>query len=398
MKRLVPLLLLAGCFAPKFLDGKTPCAADSDCPSGLHCATDKTCWHTGRDPVNDLSMTLADDGGLGDMSMNGDLTAGMRHQGEACSPADTCDTGNCVDGYCCNSTCDNTCQACNVAGLLGICSNIANGATPVGSRVCNAQDKSTCGRDGTCDGTGNCRDWPGGTECAAGTCDQPTGNFTYPSTCNGAGSCVANGGDNCAPYKCQDATQCYAICSDSTQCSGSNNCVSQSCGKLPNGRTCAGGNGALCLNGNCVDGHCCDTSCASACQACDVSGSLGMCTTVAKGSPHGTRTCTNLGTAPCGGSCDGTTSDCSYPDGTTPCGTSCSSPTQLTNSFCDVHGSCAAGTAMTCASNFACAGSACLATCSNDGNCAGSSGCTPSHSCVPFCVCDDTKLDECISQ
>src|SRR5207302_10368262 len=120
-----------GCFSPTFLDGKTPCASDKECPSGLHCATDKTCWHAGKDPLADLSvivqpdMIVATDGSndlavptdlepLADLTQPAppDLTPVVKHQGETCGAGEICTGSSCVDGYCCNSPCTNTCQAC----------------------------------------------------------------------------------------------------------------------------------------------------------------------------------------------------------------------------------------------------------------------------------------------
>jgi hypothetical protein len=408
------LCLLSGCFNPKYQSGDLRCDADNACPKGFHCAANHTCWQGNHNPVLDLSIPIAVDAGVdaGDAAVPGDaasledaapagsdLSKGVKHQGEACGDGDTCETGNCVDGYCCDSACNNTCQACNVPGSLGICSNIGAGATPVGSRSCNAEDAATCGRDGKCDGMGNCRDWPSGTVCVAGTCNLANGNYVDPSTCNGVGACVANGSGNCSPYKCEDATQCWSSCSDGSHCSGSNSCVGGSCGPLPNGRSC-GTNGAQCMSGNCVDGYCCDSPCTNACQACDVPGSFGTCTTVAAGSPHGTtRTCNNLGIGTCGGSCNGSQGTCFYPDNTTACKTECTSMTQLTHSFCDHNGSCVAAAPITCANNFKCAVSSCLGQCSNDQDCAnGSFGCTAANACVSFCSLDDSNLDECISK
>jgi hypothetical protein len=400
--RLGCLVLLAGCFSPSFQNAKTPCATNDECPPGLHCAADQKCWKDGSDPIVDLSAVQPpEDGGEdGSVDAGGDLTPGIKHQGEPCSPADSCDTGLCIDGYCCDSLCGNTCQACNVPNFLGICSNVSFGGAPAGARSCNPQDASTCGRDGKCDGAGNCRNWPSGTECAAGSCEVASGNFTYPSTCNGTGSCVSNGGDNCAPYKCKDATQCYSMCSgsDNTPCSGVNTCTNGSCGKLPDGRGCS--MGAECVHGNCIDSRCCDTTCTNACQACDVPGSFGMCTTVAAGTPHGTRSCAHQGMSPCGGSCNGSAATCTYAPNTTPCGSACTSATQLTNSFCDGAGNCAAASPQTCVNSFKCVGSACLSACNGDNDCASATyGCVQAtKACVGFCSCDDSKLDECIAQ
>jgi hypothetical protein len=239
---------------------------------------------------------------------------------------------------------------------------------------------------------GHLRQVPSGTQCIAGTCDIATGNFTNPSTCNGIGTCIANGGANCAPYKCQDATQCYSSCTDSGQCSGTNSCASMSCGPLPNGRTCTAG--ALCMSGNCVDGYCCNSACnTNTCQACDVPGNLGMCTTVGAGLPHGSRTCNNQGMPPCGGSCDGNTATCAYAGSSTQCGSTCSSSTQLTRSYCDGAGNCPPGTAMTCANNLSCVGSNCLTMCSVASDCAPGYGCVGGM-CKRQCVFDGDNFDD----
>jgi len=63
-----------------------------------------------------------------------------------------------------------------------------------------------------------------------------------------------------------------------------------------------------CNSGNCVDYVCCDKPCSGSCQACDVAGRAGTCSTVT-GAPHGTRTCP-AGPDGCPGTCDGTSPAC----------------------------------------------------------------------------------------
>lgn len=71
-----------------------------------------------------------------------------KHQGDPCGPDDVCDTGNCVDGYCCDSPCTGQCQACDISTVLGTCTTVSDG-TPHGMRAaCNGT--GTCG--GLCDG------------------------------------------------------------------------------------------------------------------------------------------------------------------------------------------------------------------------------------------------------
>jgi hypothetical protein len=159
-----------------------------------------------------------------------------------------------------------------------------------------------------------------------------------------------------------------------------------------NGRACT--IGSQCTSGNCIDGYCCNSGCSSSCQACDVSGNLGTCTTVAAGLPHGSRTCTNQGQT-CGGSCDGNTATCTYPDATKQCGVTCSSTTQLQKSFCDGGGSCKAAAPMTCPGNLICSGSACLSSCMMISDCASGYACSGNR-CAPICIFDDvnSKFDD----
>ncbi len=46
----VAAVALAGCFSPNVPNGKLHCSSDGKCPSGFHCASDRTCWKNGQDP------------------------------------------------------------------------------------------------------------------------------------------------------------------------------------------------------------------------------------------------------------------------------------------------------------------------------------------------------------
>ncbi len=81
---------------------------------------------------------------------------------------------------------------------------------------------------------------------------------------------------------------------------------------LPQGAACNGTAPGDCVSGFCVDGVCCNVSCGGSCQACDVATSVGTCTSVASGAPHGTRSCAPFGVCEagaCKSSC-ATTADC----------------------------------------------------------------------------------------
>jgi hypothetical protein len=92
----------------------TTCSADTDCATNNHC--------------NATNICLANFA-----------------NGTACSRNGECAFGNCVDGFCCNSTCAGLCQACSAAkkgtGANGTCGSIIAGSDPdnecAGAMVCN---------------------------------------------------------------------------------------------------------------------------------------------------------------------------------------------------------------------------------------------------------------------
>src|SRR5262249_21872911 len=82
-----PVLATAGLYDAS--TSANPCTTDADCASGFYCAA-------------------------------GSCTA-KKANGVACTGANQCTSGNCVDGVCCNSACGGACDACNLAGSVGTC-------------------------------------------------------------------------------------------------------------------------------------------------------------------------------------------------------------------------------------------------------------------------------------
>ena len=75
--------------------------------------------------------------------------------GDSCTlGVDTCATGFCVDGVCCDSACDGACNTC-VGAVAGKCSLAPAGTSP--RNACPVDTMNPCGNDGTCDGAGACR-------------------------------------------------------------------------------------------------------------------------------------------------------------------------------------------------------------------------------------------------
>lgn len=137
-----------------------------------------------------------------------------------------------------------------------------------------------------------------------------------------------------------------------------------------------------CLSNACTDGVCCDSACSGSCQACNVPGSIGTCSTVPAGdAPHGTRAaCSGSGT--CGAVCDG--SDvvaCHYPTTTKACGAdSCTAGVERRWSFCDGSGSC--NDAPRSCAPYACGTTSCRTDCTVDAHCAPGFRCT-AGACTP---------------
>lgn len=125
---------------------KAKCAADADCAAGLVCdVASGACRPPGKP------------------------------NGQACAAGTDCASGNCADKVCCDFACTGTCRACVMAQTGkpdGTCANVMAG---VKDTRCERQDPSTCGRDGTCNGSGGCHVYPNGTRCATACCRDESG-------------------------------------------------------------------------------------------------------------------------------------------------------------------------------------------------------------------------------
>ncbi|MEZ4369393.1 MAG: DNRLRE domain-containing protein [Polyangiaceae bacterium] len=287
--------------------------------------------------------------------------------GEACTGNTECASGYCVDGFCCNSACNGQCEACNLSGSEGACSP-ATGA-PVGNRPSCADDGSVCG--GSCNGVARtaCA-YPGSsTECRAASCATGTGTATLNAGCNGAGACPGVQTLSCPSGMCV-GDACGGDCTADGDCGVDEYCAAGVCQPTENlGSPCS--RSAQCGSGRCVDGYCCNSACSGQCEACDISGSLGLCSAVT-GAPHGARTaCTNDGTG-CGGTCDGTNqAACAYPGNSTVCrAAACSAGIATVEARCSGSGNCPALQQQTC-TPYTCHASLplCDGDCTVDGDC-----------------------------
>ncbi len=222
----------------------TGCCQASDCTGVCQTCSNNVCVavKNGSDP----------DSCAGTCDANGTCKG---TQGQTC-PANGCAAGlTCVEGVCCNSACNTTCNSCLLAntGLAtGTCGPVKSGLAH--GSDCSVTASQTCGTTGTCNGAGACTRWPAGTMCAPATCSAGNTISTAALTCNGSGSCSSGGGSTaCASYQCNPSTalcKSGACVSTATDCSSTSFCSSTGCIPLRTpGQTCS--QNSDCTNTNC---------------------------------------------------------------------------------------------------------------------------------------------------
>lgn len=301
-------------------------------------------------------------------------SCGKKAVGTVCARSSECASGSCAQGVCCATSCGGSCFACNLPGSTGTCKPVrSGGGDPTGQ--CKDEGPSSCGNDGTCNGSGGCRKYGSTTICAAQKCTD--GTKTTPSTCSGTGTCVAGTPIQCAPYVCNtEGTDCFNSCSGpgvSPQCLPPNRCADQKCGPAGKGQDCTVTTD--CARGLfCVGGVCCDGECTGGCKTCTLAGSVGTCKNLQAGTTDGS--CAIDATKPCGntGLCDGA-GDCAKAPSTTVCAapvcTSESAGTQAAT--CDGSGKCNPPEPLICGNNK-CDVNGCKA-CATDADCVGGKAC-----------------------
>jgi hypothetical protein len=301
--------------------------------------------------------------------------------GDACGCDGDCQSGLCVDGVCCSTACSETCKSCNTKSSPGICAFVAPGDSPGDPGVCPNSDKSTCGLDGTCNGSGGCRTYVAGTVCKAGTCLGAA--VDGAEICDGHGLCRPGPATVCAPFSCDPAAStCFASCAIDGDCVSGAKCVNGSCGPKVGGAACV--SDTDCASGFCADGLCCNVACRGACVSCNQTGREGTCWPVDSGAKDPRGLCQDQGARVCGqtGTCDGFGGCVLYAAETVCSAPSCTTSDHLTTAgTCDGLGSCRPPGVQVCAP-YHCSGGACIARCTSDADCVSGRACQ-NGSCGP---------------
>jgi hypothetical protein len=140
---------------------------------------------------------------------------GKKSNGASCGAPVDCASGNCNQSTCCATACTGTCQSCAVMGSLGTCTVIPAGQAPVPPTQCTNAGAASCGNDGTCNGSGACRNYGAGTPCVAAMC--AASSFTPGRICNGTGTCNPAAAMSCGLYVC-NGSGCLSSCTTTADC------------------------------------------------------------------------------------------------------------------------------------------------------------------------------------
>jgi len=245
-------------------------------------------------------------------------------------------------------------------------------------QVASCTSSSACGTGGTCVAG----------HCCATACSGSCQTCAPDGVCNTMTAGTTPSDPTCL-IKCNGTSNsCTGSCTTDTDCVTGARCASGTCVRYkPLGGVCT--TGAECIGGTCVDGFCCDRPCGGTCEACDVAGKLGTCTTIPKdATPHGARSCP--GTGICAGTCDGVTNVCTFAGSTQACAlATCIGNTLSQAGSCDGAGSCAKPASVNCAPHV-CMGAACTNTCTTSADCAATGYCSFSK-----CLAKKAELGAC---
>lgn len=317
----------------------------------------------------DRAGLVAGTGGTSSSSTTSASSAGTTVSTGGCTTGAGCTP--CVEDVDCGAPTNDGCTASTC--VASVCTPKGTAGDPAATQTANDCKKNVCGADGKPASEDDPLDLPAdeGNACTDQTCVGGTPTFSpvalgtacASGTCDDKGICVncTKDGDcqtGTTPTCDQTLNTCIS-CSDTIK-NGTE--TTPDCGgncKICDGDACS--KGMDCKSGQCFDGVCCNAACAGLCQACNLPGSIGVCTSVPAGQPDAT-------------DCDSPMDAC---NGAGACkkaaGAMCAQGSECGSGFC-FAGLCRTEDGGDCTTGLTCASGSCLnlkcADCGGAGDCA----------------------------
>ena len=240
---LVALVAIAAAGCPSFkpASGKLKCSEltpRTAVLTGYNCIAGGTCWASGQNPDLAALARL----GANRRSRPAAAGSGRHSRSRPARQRRRVQRGRRlqlrilrVDQVCCDTrpAARDACNACNLPSSLGTCAPVPVAGSPLtGHPACGPDDKTTCNRDGTCDGAGACRKWATGTVRAApatATRERTWSPAHRPGGRQGRHLQAGRDDHLQGALPLQGHGDVLAVlCTTAAQCSGSNSCASGS--------------------------------------------------------------------------------------------------------------------------------------------------------------------------
>ncbi len=187
-----------------------------------------------------------------------------------CTRNGECDSDHCVDAKCCDTACEGQCEACDVEGFVGKCSQVEGDPHDIGGlrEACDATDEAC---RGTCGSTPTACDYDQTKECGASTCSDGHRTFGLCSLeVNGA---CAEAEAECSPFACdEDGVKCVAACETVDDCAPKAVCGEDGVCKIVQSDQCDGDHTVVKLDGgttDCSPLRCSGSACLASCESID---------------------------------------------------------------------------------------------------------------------------------
>ncbi|RYE92362.1 MAG: kelch repeat-containing protein, partial [Myxococcales bacterium] len=182
-------------------DGAGTCAALPQ-PCGLFGCSGGDCRTTCADDTDCLDTAFCQGGAC--------VARREAEQEQSCAAGNQCLSGFCVDGFCCNTPCQGSCEACDAPGARGSC--VAVAGEPHGGRdACPEAPAGQPCQQRVCDGAtrASCAGFVGpAVTCREPSCAQAVA--TPEGRCDGQGACPEAAGTRCEPFVCR-GTACLTL-------------------------------------------------------------------------------------------------------------------------------------------------------------------------------------------